>query len=52
MFLLNKKSKIRKACMKLAEPPENLAILQEIEKAGSYEMYLKEQEDKACQERE
>lgn len=33
--------------MKLAEPPENLIILQEIEKAGSYEIYLKEQEEKA-----
>lgn len=36
--------------MKLAEPPENLMILKMIEKAGSYEAYLQEQEEKAAEQ--
>ena len=44
LFLFHKKSKIRQWCLKLAEPPENLLIIKEIEKLGSYEAYLLEEE--------
>jgi len=52
LFIFYKKSKIRQWCMKLAEPPEHLAIVRMIEKAGSYEAYLQEQEEKAEEAKE